>query len=425
MIVATLCISLLVLMFIGVPIAISLGLSSMIVLNQQGVPLIALAQSVFESLNSFSLMAVPFFILAGNLMQSGGIAQRLINLANALFGWVRGGLGGVVVLTSMFFSTMSGSSSATTAAVGSILIPAMEKKGYPRPFAAAVAASSGELGSLIPPSITMIVYALSVNVSVASVFLGGILPGLLVGISLIICTCVLAWLRDYDMIEPVSFRQWLIGVLVALKQSFFALLMPVVILGGIYTGAFTPTEASVVAVIYGLIIGLFIYREMNWHDLLDVLGRSAIISAIVLIIVAFASIFAYMLTVNRVPHMLGALITDISDNPLIFLMIVNLFLFGVGMFIEALAAIIILAPILAPIAVQLGIDPIHFAIVMIINLAVGMATPPVGVNLFVVCQVANVNMEQLMRPMLIFLGVLMVDVLIVTYVPILSTWFLP
>lgn len=261
--------------------------------------------------------------------------------------------------------------------------------------------------------------------SVASIFLAGILPGLLVGVSLILCTCLIAWLRNYDVIESVSLRQWSIGVLVAFKQAFFAILMPVVILGGIYTGLFTPTEASVVAVIYGLIVGLFVYREMSWSDLIGVLGRSAITSAIVLVIVAFAAIFAYMLTINRVPHLLGGLITGISDNPLVFLLVTNLLLFVVGMFIEALAAIIILAPILAPAAMQFGIDPVHFATIMIINLAVGMTTPPVGVNLFVVCQVANVSMEQLMRPMAIFLGVLIVDVLIVTYVPLLSTWFLP
>ncbi|TBU78867.1 MULTISPECIES: TRAP transporter large permease [Phytopseudomonas] len=418
-------ISLLVLMFVGVPIAIALGASSMVVLSYQGMPLVTVAQSVFESLDSFSLMAIPFFILAGNLMQSGGIAKRLVNLANAILGWIRGGLGGVVVLTSMFFSTMSGSSSATTAAVGSVLIPAMEKKGYPRPFGAAVAASSGELGAIIPPSIPMIVYALTANVSVASIFLAGILPGLLVGLSLIVCTCLIARLRNYDMIEPITLRQWTLGVLLALKQSFFAILMPMVILGGIYSGMFTPTEASVVAVVYGLVVGLFIYRELSWRDLLDVFGRSAVTSAIILIIVAFAAIFAYMLTINRVPHMLGTLITGISDNPLVFLLIVNVALFLIGMFLETLAAIIILAPILAPAAMQFGIDPVHFACIMVVNLAVGMVTPPVGVNLFVACQVANVRMEQLMRPLLLFLGVLIMDVMIITYVPALSTWFLP
>jgi C4-dicarboxylate transporter DctM subunit len=418
-------ISLLVLMFVGVPIAIALGASSMVVLSYQGMPFITVAQSVFESLDSFSLMAIPFFILAGNLMQSGGIAKRLINLANAILGWVRGGLGGVVVLTSMFFSTMSGSSSATTAAVGTVLIPAMEKKGYPRPFGAAVAASSGELGVIVPPSIPMIVYALTANVSVASIFLAGILPGLLVGVSLIVCTCVIARIRDYDMIEPITLRQWVVGVLVALKQSFFAILMPVVILGGIYSGMFTPTEASVVAVVYGLAVGLLIYREMDWRDLLDVFGRSAVTSAIILIIVAFASIFAYMLTINRVPHLLGTMITGISDNPLVFLLITNIALFLVGMFLETLAAIIILAPILAPAAIQFGIEPVHFACIMVVNLAVGMVTPPVGVNLFVACQVANVRMEQLMRPLLLFLGVLVLDLMIITYVPALSTWFLP
>ncbi|MDX1726118.1 MAG: TRAP transporter large permease [Pseudomonas sp.] len=418
-------ISLLVLMFIGVPIAIALGASSMVLLSYQGMPLVTVAQSVFESLDSFSLMAIPFFILAGNLMQSGGIAKRLVNLANAILGWIRGGLGGVVVLTSMFFSTMSGSSTATTAAIGSVLIPAMEKKGYPRPFGAAVAASSGELGVIIPPSIPMIVYALAANVSVASIFLAGILPGLLVGSSLILCTCVIARLRGYDLIEPITFGQWAVGVLVALKQSIFAILMPVVILGGIYSGLFTPTEASVVAVVYGLVVGLFIYRELDWRDLLDVCGRSALTTAIILIIVAFAAIFAYMLTINRVPHMLGALITGISDNPLVFLLIINVALFLIGMFLETLAAIIILAPILAPAATQFGIDPIHFACIMVVNLAVGMVTPPVGVNLFVACQVANVRMEQLMRPLFIFLGVLVLDLLIITYVPALSTFFLP
>jgi C4-dicarboxylate transporter, DctM subunit len=414
---------LLVLLALSVPIAVSLGLSSAVTLQAAGTPLLMMAQSVYEALDSFGLMAIPFFVLAGTLMQSGGIAQRLVDLANALVGWIKGGLGACVVLTSMFFATMSGSSTATTAAIGSVLIPAMEKKGYPRNTAGALAASAGELGVIIPPSIPMIVYALSANVSVADLFLAGILPGLFIGMSLIATVYVMARMHGFDVVGQTNLSQWSRNLVHAFKRAALAILMPVVILGGIYGGIFTATEASVVAVVYGLVIGLFVYKELRWRDLLPVFGRAAITSAIILIIVGFAAIFAYILTVNQVPHKVGAFITGISDNPLVFLIIVNLLLFCTGMFIETLAAIIILAPILAPAAMAFGIDPVHFGALMIVNLAIGMVTPPVGVNLFVVCQVARLRLEQLIRPLLIFLGVLVVDVLVITYVPFLTTWF--
>ena len=407
---------------VSMPVAVTLGLSSVIALQTQDIPLLILAQSAFEALDSFSLMAIPFFVLAGNLMQSGGIAQRLVNLANAIVGWVRGGLGSVVVLSTMFFSTMSGSSSATTAAIGSTLIPAMEKKGYPRNFAAAITASSGELGVILPPSIPMIVYALSANVSVASLFLAGIFPGIMIGLSLMAVVWVRARLVGFDAVQKITFREWFRNVGRASIEASLALMMPVIILGGIYGGLFTTTEAAVVAALYALFIGLFVYRELKWSQLLDVFGRSAVTSAIILIIVAFAAIFAYILTMNQVPHKLGHYLTSASDSPIFFLLLVNLSLFVVGMLMETLAAIIILAPILAPAAIQFGIDPIHFGAIMIVNLAVGMVTPPVGINLFVVCQVANVRLEQLMRPLLIFLGVLVVNILIISYVPALTTW---
>ncbi len=406
----------------SVPIAVTLGLSAIIALQFKGTPLILMAQSTFEALDSFSLMAIPFFVLAGSLMQAGGIAQRLVNLANAIVGWIRGGLGSVVVLSSMFFSTMSGSSSATTAAIGSTLIPAMEKKGYPRNFAAAVTASSGELGVIIPPSIPMIVYALSANVSVASLFLAGVFPGILIGLSLMLVIWVRARVVGFDSVSDITFGQWATGLVKALGDASLAILMPVIILGGIYGGLFTTTEAAVVAAIYALLIGMFVYRELKWQDLLDIFGRSAITSAIILIIVGFAAIFAYVLTVNQIPHKLGQFLTEFSTNPLVFLLLVNFALFFVGMLMETLAAIIILAPILAPTAIQFGIDPIHFGAIMIVNLAVGMVTPPVGINLFVVCQVANIKLEQIIRPLLMFLGVLIIDILIITYIPALTTW---
>ena len=414
---------LLVLLALSVPIAVTLGLSAAAALQTTGTPLVMLAQSVYESLDSFGLMAIPFFVLAGSLMQSGGIAQRLIDLANALVGWIKGGLGAVVVLTSMFFATMSGSSSATTAAIGSVLIPAMEKKGYPRSLAGAIAASSGELGVIIPPSIPMIVYALSANVSVADLFLAGILPGIFIGLSLIATVYVLARVKGFDVVGHTTLSQWTGNLLHALKRAWLAVLMPVVILGGIYSGLFTATEASVVAVIYGLLIGVFVYKELRWSDLLGLLGRSAVTSSIILLIVGFAAIFAYMLTVNQIPHIVGEFVSGISKNPLVFLLAVNVLLFVTGMFMETLAAIIILAPILAPAAIQYGIDPVHFGTIMVVNLAIGMVTPPVGVNLFVVCQVAKLRLEQLVRPLLIFLGVLIVDVLVISYVPALTTWF--
>jgi C4-dicarboxylate transporter, DctM subunit len=411
------------LLALSVPIAVTLGLSATAALQSSGAPLVMMAQSVYESLDSFGLMAIPFFVLAGTLMQSGGIARRLVDLANALVGWIKGGLGACAVLTSMFFATMSGSSSATTAAIGSVLIPAMEKKGYPRSLAGAIAASSGELGVIIPPSIPMIVYALAANVSVADLFLAGVLPGLLIGLSLIGTIYVLARLRGFDAVGHVTLGQWSANLVHAFKRASLAILMPVLILGGIYGGIFTATEASVVAVIYGLVVGLYVYKELRWRDLVGLLGRSAITSSIILLIVGFASIFAYVLTVNQVPHRVGEFVTGISKNPLVFLLAVNVLLFVAGMFMETLAAIIILAPILAPAAIAYGIDPVHFGAVMVVNLAIGMVTPPVGVNLFVVCQVANIRLEQLVRPLLVFLGVLIVDVLLITYIPALTTWF--
>lgn len=415
-------VTLLVLFALSLPIAISLGFASAVALVSEDLPLSVLAQNVFESLDSFTLMAIPFFILAGNLMQTGGIAARLIGLANALIGWFRGGLGSVAVLTSMFFATLSGSSSATTAAIGSSLIPEMVKKKYPKPFATAVAAASGELGAIIPPSVPMIVYGLVANVSVGTLFLAGVLPGLFIGFSLIITVIVIARLKKFDQVEVLSVSEWAHNLGIAIKKSFFAVLMPVIILGGIYFGWFTPTEAAVVAVFYSLIIGLFVYRELSWRELPNILTKSALSTSIILLIVGFASVFSYILTMEQVPHKLSQWVIGFSDNPIVFILLVNVFLLIVGMFIETLAAIIILGPILAPVAVLYGIDPLHFGMIMIVNLAIGMVTPPVGVNLFVACEVAGLRIDQLIRPILVFLSVLIIDLLVISYWAPLSTW---
>lgn len=411
-------------MLIGAPIMTALGLSAAMALQSGDKSLLIVAQMAFQSLDSFSLMAVPFFILAGHLMQSGGVARRLVQLANACVGWIRGGLGAVAVLTSLLFATVSGSSSATTAAIGSVLIPEMEKKGYPRSFAASIAASSGELGAIIPPSIPMVVYALTANVSVGALFIAGILPGLLIALSLILTVCVIASIKGCDEVRTVSLKDWAKGVGVALRDATLALMMPVIILGGIYGGLFTPTEASCVAVLYGLALGMSVYKEITLGNLLGIFGRAAVMSAIILLIVAFAAVFAYLLTINQVPQRVAAMLGSVTTSPIAFLLLVNGMLFIVGMFIEALAAILIIVPILAPISVSFGIDPFHFGMIVITNLAVGMVTPPVGVNLFVVCEVAQLKMHELARYLIVFLAVLIIDILIISYIPAISTAFL-
>lgn len=408
------------LLFASVPIAVAIGLISFGMLWQKGLPIIAAIQAAFESLDSFSLMAVPFFILAGNIMQAGGISQRLVNLANSIIGWLRGGLGGAAVLTSMIFATISGSSSATTAAIGTTTIPAMVKKGYPANFATAVVAASGELGVIIPPSLPMIIYALVMNLSITSLFIAGILPGILVGGSLIGTVLVVCALKGHDTVTRLSPLEWVVGVARATKDASLALLMPIIILGGIYTGAFTPTEAAVVAVFYAFVVSIFIYKQITIRDMGTIFIRSGLASAGILFIVAFASAFGFALTINQVPQQIGAWIAHVSGSAITFLVLVNILLFIVGMFMETLAAIIILAPILGPVAVHFGIDPVHFGMVVVVNLAVGMVTPPVGVNLFVACEIAKLRIDQIMRPLGLFLAVLIADLLIISYVPALS-----
>ncbi|HWL69420.1 MAG TPA: TRAP transporter large permease [Geminicoccus sp.] len=415
---------LLALFLLSVPIAVSLGIVAFATLHSGGIPLVAAVQTVFESMDSFSLMAVPFYIIAGSIMQAGGISARLLALANAIVGWVRGGLGASATLTSMFFATISGSSSATTAAIGTITIPAMVKKGYPRPFATAVVAASGELGVVIPPSLPMIIYGLVIGVSVSDLFIAGILPGILIGCSLILGTVIAAHWWQFDEVEQITPRQWLGNLLGAFKASGWALMMPVIILGGIYTGMFTPTEAAVVAIVYGLFVSVFIYRQLTLRMAVDVFIRSAVMSGGLLLIVGFASAFGFVLTLNEIPHQVGAWITSVVGSAVGFLLLVNVLLLVVGLFMETLAAIIILAPILAPIALQYGVDPLHFAFIMIVNLAVGMVTPPVGVNLFIACEIAGLRIDQIVKWLIYFLAILILDVLFISFIPGISMFFL-
>lgn len=406
---------------IGVPIAATLGLVTLYGLYARGIPLVSAIQSMFASLDSFSLMAVPFYILAGNIMQAGGISDRLVRLTNAMVGWLRGGLGAAAVLTSMIFACISGSSSATTAAVGATTIPAMAKKGYPKSFAASLVAASGELGAIIPPSLPMIIYGLVTNASIGALFIAGIIPGLMIGGSLVVLVFVWAAIQGFDRTVSVTPAEWLSGVLRAFGDSVLSLFMPVLILGGIYSGIFTPTEASVVAVAYGLFISMAIYREVSWAEMGRVFIRSGLTSAGILLIVAVAAAFGFVLTINRIPHQVGEWIGTVAGDPISFLILVNVLLLIVGMFLETLAAIVILAPILAPVAASYGISPIHFGIVMIVNLAIGMLTPPIGVNLFIASEVAGLKVEKMIRALLVFITVLLINLALISYLPFLST----
>jgi tripartite ATP-independent transporter DctM subunit len=413
-------VTLLVLFAASVPIAFALGLAALPFFIERRLPLIAIPQVVFDSMDSFVLLAVPLYVLAGRLMMTGGVARRLVDFAVSLIGFLRGGLAAATVLTSMLFATISGSSAATAAAIGSTLIPEMERKKYPRPFAAAVVASSGELGVIIPPSVPMVIYAVITGVSITDLFIAGVIPGIMIGLSLILTIVAVSTVRNYGEREPFSLAPWARGVAVATRRAALSLLLPFIILGGIYGGLFTPTEAAVVAVAYALVLGCAVYREIPLKDLPKIFAESAFTSAVVMIIVGFAFIFAYALALMQAPQQIAAAIRGVSSDPLVFLLLVNLFLFVVGMFMETFAAIIILAPVLAPVATQLGIDPVHFGLIMIVNLAIGMVTPPVGVNLFVACGIAKVSMEQIMRPLLVFLAVLAANMLLITYVPWLS-----
>lgn len=407
-----------VLLFISVPIAVSLGVASTVALLVSGkVSASYVPQVLVTSIDSFPLMAVPFFILAGDLMGQGGLSQRLINVARLLFGRYTGGMAIIAVVTCIFFAAISGSGPATVAAVGTILLPAMARDGYKKGFSAGLIASSGSLGVIIPPSIPMVIYATSANVSVSRLFMGGVLPGLLIGLTLI----TYAWWKSRaDGQTPSDYHPSRKEALATINDAKWALMVPVIILGGIYGGVFTPTEAAAVGVIYGLFVGVFVYRELNLKKLYRIFAGSALTSATIMLIVGTATIFGRALAIEGVPVMLAHAITSIVDQTWLLLLAINVILLIVGTFMETIAAIIILTPILLPLVTALGVSPEHFGIMMIINLAIGMVTPPVGVNLFVAARVSDLSLETVIKGAIIPTLLMIIVLMIVTYVPALT-----
>jgi C4-dicarboxylate transporter, DctM subunit len=399
-----------------VSVAVSIGLASVLGIQVSNINMLISVKEMFNAINKFPLAAIPFFILAGNLMETGGISRRLVEFAKSIVGGVQGGLPMTCVLTCMIFAAVSGSSVATTFAIGAILIPALIKHGYPTGYAAALQATSAELGVIIPPSIPMILYGVSAEVSIGELFIAGFGPGLFIGLALMLFVHLYCrwkgWGKnDGDGRLKLGAATW---------QAGWALLMPVIILGGIYGGIFTPTEASAVAVFYALLVGGVIYREIKLPDLMVILRKSVLSSAVIMFIIANAGLFAFLITRAGVPDAIGRWLELVLQSPVLFLLGVNAALFVIGMFIETSAAIIVLAPILAPVAIHFGVDPVHFGLIMVVNLALGMITPPFGVNLFAACTVAKISLDRIVPYLIPFVLVIVGCLMVVTYVPQLS-----
>lgn len=413
--------SLLLLIMLNVPVAIALGLAALLTIGlTTNLPLGIITQKAFTSLDSFPLMAIPFFMLAGILMGKGGVSKRLLDLATVMVGWMVGGLAMVTVVSCMFFAAISGSGPATVAAIGSFMIPTMREKNYGAGFAAALTAAAGSIGVIIPPSIPFVLYGVVAGVSVGSMFLAGIIPGLIIGIGLMIVSYMISKKEGYK--PAVTERITIKHVWKAIYESKWALMIPVIILGGIYGGIFSPTEAAVVAVVYAIIVGVFIHRELTWSDLYKAIVESAIINASTMIIIGLSISFAYIMTLEKVPNTIAQFITSISESHLVILLVVNIFLLIVGMFIDTISALVVLAPILLPIVTNVGVDPIHFGVILVANLAIGFITPPLGVNLFVASSVSKIPLEQIIKGILPFLLMMIITLLVITYVPEMSTW---
>lgn len=410
-------VTLLVLLILNVPIGVALGLSVVVVFMLEGnIPLLVVIQKMFNGTDSFPLMAIPFFLLAGKLMETGGISARLIRFANTIVGNLPGGLAIVAVMGCTFFAAISGSSAATTAAVGGILIPHMVKKGYNIRFSAALHATGGTIGVMIPPSVPMVLYGVAASASISDLFIAGIGPGILVAISLILYSYWISKKNGWGGGEKHTPKE--IGE--AFKDAILAILMPIIILGGIYGAIFTPTEAAVVAVIYGLVVGLFVYREIKWRDLGEIFAGSASMTAVIMLIIATANAFGYLMTRENIPQEIAQFMLGITDSTIITLLIINILLLILGTFMETAVTIILLTPILLPITNSLGIDPVLFGVIMVVNSAIGMLTPPVGINLLVAGNIAKLQNTEIERAVIPFLVIMIVDLMLITYIPEIS-----
>lgn len=418
MMVATLFIVFLGCIALRMPIAFSLGFSSFVYIAASDIPLSIIPERMFSGIDSFVILCVPGFILAGNLMNVGGITDRIIHFCMALVGHIRGGLGVANVGASMVFAGISGTAISDTVSIGSVMIPAMVKRGYDSEFSAAVTASSSTIGPIIPPSLPMVIAGTVTGLSVSRLFVAGIIPGLLLGFGLGIVSYFISVKRQHPKEERLPLRE----VVRSFFGAFWAILMTVIIIGGIIGGFFTPTEAAMVAVFYAIIIGFFVYRELKLHMLPKIFYDSAVTTASLMVLVGFANVFAWILTSEEIPVMITTAMLDLSSNPAVYILLVNLLLVFVGMFMETIAALMILMPILLKPAISLGIDPIQFSIMCVLNLVIGLTTPPVGVCLFVASSIARISIGRLAVALLPFIAVSLVVLILVSYVPQVTLW---
>ena len=412
-------VTLLVLFVINAPIAIASGVASVGGIMVQGsFSLVMVIQRMFAGMDSFHLMAVPLFMFTGVLMEAGGISRRIIDFANALVGWLPGGLAAVTVVSAMFFAGISGSAAADAAAVGAILIPAMKKSGYDSDFAAAVQASGGSIGVIIPPSIPMIIFGFLTGASIGRLFAAGILPGILIGMSLILVATIISRKEGYASTTSFSlFEVWH-----TFKRAILALGAPCIILGGILFGIFTATESAAVAVVYALFVGIFVYQQIRFKDLPILFREGAVMSAIVMFIIATASVFSWIAAIEDIPARIAGVLLGVTDNPVYLLLLINMILLIAGTFVETTASLILLVPMITAMLPSLGIDLIQLGVIVVTNLAIGMLTPPMGICLIVSSSISGDSLTDISRRILPFLAILLVDLLLITFYPPLTMW---
>ena len=407
-----------VLFFLGMPIAFSIitTVAGYLIVTDAR-PLILVAQRCYAGLDSVACLAVPLFTLAGYLMEKGGISKRLVDWVGMLLGGIRGSLGIVAVVTCTIFAALTGSGPATVSAIGSFMIPEMEEKGYDKGYATALSAAAGTIGVIIPPSIPFVIYGVATGTSIGDMFKAGVIPGLLMGLALMLYN----WATSKKYGWKGNGRKFNFKALgKSFIDSFWAILSPVIILGGIYGGFFTPTEAAAVSCVYTFIIGTFVYKEIHWKEFVDCMKDTVVIAGATSFIVGMSTSFAYVMTLEQVPETLSAFILGISDNKIIILLLMNVFLLVVGMFMDNISSCTILAPILLPVAVALGVNPVHFGIVMTMNLAIGFITPPLGINLFVAARVGDEPLETVIKGIIPFIIIMLIDLLLITMIPEIS-----
>ena len=411
-----------ILLMLSVPIGYAIGIATLITLiSFSNIPITMIAQNAVAGVDSFPLLAIPFFMLAGNLMSSGGIAKRLVDFFESIIGHITGGLGMVTVVVCMFFAAISGSAVATVSAVGAFMIPEMVKHGYSKSFSAALTAAAGTIGVIIPPSVPFVIYGVVSGSSITELFTAGFLPGILMGVALIIICYIVSKKNGYKGTDKkISLKD----ILISFKKAFWAILSPVIILGGIYSGKFTPTEAAVISVVYSFIVGVFIYKELDFKGAYTAFKDAIVVNGATTFMVGLSTAFAALLTMEQIPAKIASFILSISNNSFIVLLLINIFLLLVGMFIDNIPATIILTPILLPIAISFGMSPITFGIMLTMNLAIGFCTPPYGIDLFVASAISKIRMDEISKQILKMIVGLIIVLLLVTYIKPVTTIFL-